>query len=259
MTSINSAQAEVDLAELEHQLLSSESQVPNLVDGTEKEIEWFQGKRQKTTYSIVYIHGFSATRKEISPIPEALAKKLEANIFFTRLRGHGRDGDAMLDGNIEAWLEDTQLAYEIGRKIGHKVIVMGTSTGATLTTWLSAQSFAEDLFANIIVSPNFALANDKTWIMQSSIGMWLVKKLQGVGFSLDEIKEFLVFKTCSKSRLLVEQKSTNKIVEIKQKITELQSTLKALEKFSSACGSESNNSIGCDLLDCFDNEWKCCE
>ena len=87
----------------------------------------------------------------------------------------------------------------------------------------------------------------------------LVKKLQGVGFSLDEIKEFLVFKTCSKSRLLVEQKSTNKIVEIKQKITELQSTLKALEKFSSACGSESNNSIGCDLLDCFDNEWKCCE
>ncbi len=87
----------------------------------------------------------------------------------------------------------------------------------------------------------------------------LVKKLQGVGFSLDEIKEFLVFKTCSKSRLLVKQKTTDKVVEIKQKIIELQSTLKALEKFSRACGSSSNNSIGCDLLDCFDNEWKCCK
>lgn len=179
MTLNNSALAKADLTQLDSQLSNSEAQVPNLVEGTQKEIEWFDGKRQKSAYSIVYIHGFSATRKEISPVPETLAAKLQANIFFTRLRGHGRDGNAMLDGTVDAWLEDTKEAYEIGAQIGEQVIVIGTSTGATLSTWLTAQSFAKHLFANIIVSPNFALANDKTWVMQSSIGMWLVKKLQG--------------------------------------------------------------------------------
>lgn len=86
----------------------------------------------------------------------------------------------------------------------------------------------------------------------------LVKKLQGVGFSLDEIKEFLVFDSCcSQSRALVRQKSLRKIEEVNQKISELQATVTALETFSKACGSD-NAPSGCDLLDCFDNDWECC-
>ena len=187
---IHSNTANADLSLLEHQIAGAEAQVENLIDGTQKEIEWFNDERQKTAYSIVYIHGFSATRKEISPVPEALAKKLGANIFFTRLSGHGRDGKAMLDGSIEAWLEDTKQAFEIGQQIGDKVIVMGTSTGATLTTWLCAQKFASDLHANIMVSPNFALANSKAWLMQSSLGMWLVKKLQGDYHSFEPMNDY---------------------------------------------------------------------
>lgn len=87
----------------------------------------------------------------------------------------------------------------------------------------------------------------------------LVKKLQSVGFSLDEVKEFLEFdKCCSHSRELIKQKSLAKIDEINQKISELQSTVTALETFSGACGSKNANNNACDLLDCFDNEWKCC-
>ena len=190
MTLIHSASVKADLNELERQILSDEKQVSNLVEGTQKEIEWFEGKRQKTAYSIVYLHGFSATRKEISPVPETLAKKLGANIFFTRLRGHGRDSDAMLDGTVDAWLEDTKTAYNIGQQIGERVIVIGTSTGATLSTWLSAQDFANDLFANIIVSPNFALASKNAWVMQSSIGLWLVKKLQGEYRGFEPMNEY---------------------------------------------------------------------
>ncbi len=174
-----STTASGELTRIEHQLIQSEAQIPDIVDGAQKAIEWFKGEPNKTKYSIVYLHGFSASRKEISPIPEALAAKLGANIFFARLRGHGRDGDAMLDGTIEAWLEDTKEAYRIGKLIGERVIVIGTSTGATLGTWLGTQSFASDTFANIMISPNFALANDKTWVLQSPIGLWLVKKLQG--------------------------------------------------------------------------------
>ena len=184
------ATASQALQKLEQQIELSEKQVLNLVDGTQKEIEWFNDERQRTKYSIVYIHGFSASRKEISPVPEALAEKLGANIFFTRLRGHGRDGKAMLDGSVEAWFEDTNEAYEIGEKIGEQVIVIGTSTGATLSTWLSAQKFADNMIANIIISPNFALANDKSWVMQSSIGLWLVKKLQGEERGFEPLNEY---------------------------------------------------------------------
>lgn len=87
----------------------------------------------------------------------------------------------------------------------------------------------------------------------------LVKKLQGIGFSLDEIKDFLVFDSCcSQSRQVVKDKSLNKIQEINQKIADLKSALTALETFSNACGSECNSTNNCHFLDCFDNDWTCC-
>ena len=87
----------------------------------------------------------------------------------------------------------------------------------------------------------------------------LVKKLQGIGFTLDEIKDFLVFDSCcSQSRQTVRQKSLNKIQEINQKIADLQSGLKALETFANACGTDNGNNNGCHFLDCFENDWACC-
>ncbi|WP_417696261.1 MerR family transcriptional regulator [Psychromonas sp.] len=87
----------------------------------------------------------------------------------------------------------------------------------------------------------------------------LVKKLQGVGFSLDEIKDFLIFDhCCSQSRSVVKHKSLTKIEEIKTQISELQTTIKALEVFSNSCGTDKNIETDCHLLDCFENHWQCC-
>lgn len=87
----------------------------------------------------------------------------------------------------------------------------------------------------------------------------LVKKLQGIGFSLNEIKEFLVFDSCcTQSRQVVRDKSQSKIQEINQKILDLKSALNALETFSNACGSTCATSNHCHFLDCFDNDWICC-
>jgi MerR family mercuric resistance operon transcriptional regulator len=86
----------------------------------------------------------------------------------------------------------------------------------------------------------------------------LVKKMQEVGFTLEEIKAFLVYETCSETRPLIQQKSKDKIAEIKQKIADLNSALQALETFVCSCGSDDNTSLECELLDCFENQWECC-
>ena len=48
-----------------------------VVPGAEKRIRWFQGKENsRTEFAVVYLHGFSATRQELAPVPELLATKL---------------------------------------------------------------------------------------------------------------------------------------------------------------------------------------
>jgi alpha-beta hydrolase superfamily lysophospholipase len=57
--------------------------------------------------------------------------------------------------------------------------LIGTSTGATLATWLSSQKYTEHLLANILISPNFAIKSGGGWILKNSFGLWLVKQLNG--------------------------------------------------------------------------------
>ena len=175
------AAQEFTLSNVDALLAQSEANYPDLVKGAEKQIEWHNGTGQKTAISIVYLHGFSATHKELSPMTETLAKRLSANTFYTRLKGHGRSDDAMAEATVEAWLSDAKQAYTIGTLIGDKVIFIGTSTGGTLSTWLIAQPFIDPkkVITNILISPNFAVNGSGTWILKSSLGMWFAKLLAG--------------------------------------------------------------------------------
>jgi esterase/lipase len=168
-----------DLINLDKQLEASEALYSDIVEGTQKMVSWYAEPGQRTEVSIVYLHGFSATHKELSPMTEQLAEKLQANVFYSRLTGHGRSDDAMAEATREAWKKDAQEAYNIGSAIGERVILIGTSTGATLVTWLSAQELAEPPLANILISPNFAIKSGGSWVLKNSLGLWLVKQLNG--------------------------------------------------------------------------------
>ena len=53
--------------------------------------------KNKTAYAIVYLHGFSASQEEGNPVHRNLAKQLGANLYLSRLSGHGIDtSDALL-------------------------------------------------------------------------------------------------------------------------------------------------------------------
>ena len=91
----------------------------------------------KTPWAVVYLHGFSATRQETSPLSEEVARVLGANLYETRLRGHGLPGDSL--GHVQAsdWLNDAAFALDVARRLGDSVMVIGTSTGGTLGVWLA--------------------------------------------------------------------------------------------------------------------------
>lgn len=126
-----------------------------LIPDTRKRIRW-QTDRQKTAYSIVYLHGFSATRQETAPTAERIADLLGANLFETRLAGHGRDRGALVGVTAEDWLDDAAEALAIGGRIGEQVIVIGTSTGATLAVAMARHAAFDRVAALVMISPNFA-------------------------------------------------------------------------------------------------------
>ncbi|MER8550602.1 alpha/beta fold hydrolase [Mesorhizobium sp. M0976] len=140
-------------------LARQEAAVPGIRDGLDKEIIWADPMvHAKTPFAIVYIHGFSASKGEIRPLPDEVADQLDANLFYTRLTGHGQDGAAMTQGSVSAWINDYEEALAIGRAIGDKVIVIGTSTGGSLAAWAATQPSASNSVAAIaFISPNFGV------------------------------------------------------------------------------------------------------
>lgn len=134
-----------------------EAAVPEIRPGAEKHVAWLDSaSRSPTPLSVVYLHGFTADRHEVEPLVTRLARDLGANAYFTRLTGHGRDGDAMAEATTTAWLHDTAEAVAVGRAIGDRVLLVGTSTGGTLATWaVSRPELATDVAGLVLLSPNF--------------------------------------------------------------------------------------------------------
>jgi len=151
-------------SDLDGYLAASERKVPNLVSGAEKEIIWRDPQnKSKTPYSVVYVHGFSATKHEIRPVPDTVAEAMKANLFYTRITGHGRDGDGLAEATVQNHANDYAEAIEIGKRLGEKVILIATSNGANISTWgLGQTEFSRDVVAAVFLSANFELQGIST-------------------------------------------------------------------------------------------------
>jgi esterase/lipase len=109
----------------------------------------------QTAIYVLYIHGFSATGEELRPLPDQVAEGLNANIYFTRLTGHGQDSAAMGRASLKAWQRDVTEALAVAQTIGQEVVVIGCSTGCTLATLAFAHG--AEAKAMIYISLNFGL------------------------------------------------------------------------------------------------------
>ncbi|MCK0166509.1 alpha/beta hydrolase [Jannaschia sp. S6380] len=149
--------------DLDGWLADREGQVPDLDPEARKRILWAGAPGDVTDLAIVYLHGFSATSWELRPVPNMLGERLGANVYLTRLTGHGRTGAALARADAGDWVEDLAQAMAIGRAIGRRVVVIGTSTGGTLAGVLATDpdlvDAADGLAGVVFVSPNFRVAN----------------------------------------------------------------------------------------------------
>ncbi|WP_246660036.1 alpha/beta hydrolase [Rhizobium sp. FKL33] len=149
-----------------------EARYTDIRAGLDKRIVWLDGvKGSETPLSLVYIHGFSASPGEMRPVPDQVAGRLGANLFLTRLTGHGRaDPDAMAEASLQDWLNDTAEALAIGERLGRNVVIMATSTGASLVTILLARpEFRERIAAVVFVSPNYGVQAAGAFLLE---GPW---------------------------------------------------------------------------------------
>lgn len=165
-------------AELDAYFAASEAKLQAVKPGLEKGIVWADPANPGRTQDvIVSFHGFSASRLELSPTVENVAKALNANIFFARLTGHGMSTDVFGDAKATDWFVDAEEALATARLLGDRVIVIGCSTGSTLGLWLASRH--PEIHAQVMISPNFSPRDKRSQMLLWPWGLNLAKAIIG--------------------------------------------------------------------------------
>ena len=158
----------------------------------EARIVWADSTNRKTPYSIVYLHGFSASQEEGSPIHTDFAKTFGCNLYLARLADHGIDTtEQLLNYTPDRLWATTKEALAIGKAIGEKVIVMSTSTGGTVALMLAAE-YPDDVSALINMSPNIAINDPNAWLLNNPWGLQIARLVVGSNyrtFPKDSLKD----------------------------------------------------------------------
>jgi len=165
-----------DLVKLEQGIAESERKATVRPDN-EARIVWADSLRKvKTSYSIVYIPGFSATWAEGDPIHKQIAKHFGCNLYLDRPAEHGLDSpDAFKELTPSNYAASAERALAIGKALGENVIVMGTSAGGMLALYLAAHH--PEIDALILYSPCIATANPALKLVTKPWGQQIVNQV----------------------------------------------------------------------------------
>lgn len=138
---------------------------------------------EQTEYAIVYLHGFSASQEEGNPVHRKIAKEFGCNLYLSRLSEHGIDTvDALYNMTAESLWESAKQAYAIGKQLGKKVILMGTSTGGSLALQLAATY--PDISGLVLYSPNIAINDPNAWILNNPWGLQIARLVKGGNYNV---------------------------------------------------------------------------
>jgi esterase/lipase len=159
-----------------------------LIPGTEKQVVWHTGE-QRTEWSVVALHGFSASRQETAPLAKLVADSLGANLFETRFTAHGLKENGLVSVTAEDWLDDVAEALTVGQMIGEKIVVIAVSNGAALALSMLDHETMQSVDTLVMMSPNFAPADPKAMWITAPGGPLLLRLLTGDTHSWEPLND----------------------------------------------------------------------
>lgn len=135
--------------------------------------------KERTLYSLLYLHGFSASWYEGYPANVEFASYFGCNAYFPRLASHGIvTEDALIDMTPDRLWESAKDALMVARALGRKVIIMSTSTGGTLALKL-ASDFPEYVDGLILYSPNIRINDNSAFLLSKPWGLQIGRRSIG--------------------------------------------------------------------------------
>lgn len=168
-----------NLSQLEQEINASEAAVKDMKKDNQARIIWADtSKKEKTRYSIVYIHGFGASWAEGEPIHRNLAKRYGANLYLARMHDAGiSDPNAFDDLTSENFIAGAKRALSIGKALGDSVIVVGTSAGGLLTVYLASTN--PEIKGIVLYSPCIAVASPALKLITGPWGKQILHGIMG--------------------------------------------------------------------------------
>ncbi len=176
-----------DAAALERYIATQEAQ-HKIKPDNEARIIWADSTKQKTEYSVIYIHGFSASQGEGDPVHKQFAKTFGCNLYLARMADHGIDTtEQLLYFTPDRWWKSAKEALAIGKALGDKVIVMSTSTGVSFSLILAGE-YPQDVYALINMSPLVAINDPMAFVSNNPWGLQLARIVKKGDYNIPGVK-----------------------------------------------------------------------
>lgn len=176
-------QVDVPLETLNLFVNAVERHQKNLKPDNQARIIWADTNYQATEYSLLYLHGFSASLEEGAAMAKHVANRYGMNLYLARLQAHGLAGEeAMLEFQADSVYLTALAALGMAKKIGKKVLIMSTSTGGTLSLKLAADH-PEEVDGLICYSPNIALYSASGDVFGWPWGLSIAKTVSGSDYN----------------------------------------------------------------------------
>jgi len=103
--------------------------------------------------------------------------------YLARLAEHGIDtSDALANLTADKYWASAKEALMIGNRIGKKLILMGTSTGATQALQLAA-AYPDKVYALVLLSPNIEINDPNAWLLNNHWGLQIAELVKGGKFN----------------------------------------------------------------------------
>ena len=174
---IGNKHREIKISEVEA-LVKESNANPMIKTGNHSKLHWADSVGKKTTYALLYLHGFSACPEEGNPVYREFAEKYKMNAYAPLLAEHGlNEKEAMLNFTANKYLNSVKKAFRIAQALGDSVIIMSTSTGSTAALFLS--SVENDIHSLICYSPNIRVADTRAALLTGPWGIQIARLVKG--------------------------------------------------------------------------------